>query len=87
MALPRSPPVQFRLNGTDINFKFRRASINHDADRPAVRFAPCCNPKEMTKGISHCTAPNNRERRSAFRTGLPLSLNRGARSPTKILIR
>ena len=56
MALPRSSPVQFRLNGTDINFKFWWAAVDHDTDRAAMRFAPCCNPKEMTKGISHYTA-------------------------------
>ena len=54
MALPRTSPIQFRLNSFDVNVKFRRAAVNHDTDRPAVRFAPCCNPKEMTKGISHC---------------------------------
>ena len=56
MALPRSPPVQFRLNGAEIYFELWWAAVNHDTDRPAVRFAPCCNPKEMTKGISHYAA-------------------------------
>ena len=70
MALPRSSSVKFRLNGADIYFELWWAAVNHDADRSAVRFAPCCNPKEVTKGISIMLLSNSVSHRFPVRTSI-----------------
>src|SRR4029077_11950968 len=53
LALAGTPPIELALNVGFADLDLRRATIDHNADAAAVRFAEGGNAKKLAKGITH----------------------------------
>jgi len=56
LTLARTSAVQLALDLGFGQLNVRRATVDHHADAPTVRFAKSRNAKELAEGVAHCVA-------------------------------